>query len=115
MKWHRFGHGQLTMPLFGDNTVHLGSKLLKASTSSGNAATTPLRDTTERPCRRINPEKTEKCVDGAVHVASRVGLRFPWTCVKSVSDMSRRGKETWASWKRMLTHLRPHQTTRHTR
>jgi hypothetical protein len=60
MKWHRFGHGQLTMPLFGDNAVRPDSKWLKASTSSGNAATTPLRDTAERPCRRINTEKNRE-------------------------------------------------------
>jgi hypothetical protein len=91
MKWHRFVHGQLTMPLFGGKAVHPSSEQLKASTSSGITAATPSRDTTEHSCRRINPEKPEKCVDGAVHVASRVGLRFPWMCVKSVSAMSRRG------------------------
>lgn len=85
----------------------------KAAGSRWISGTPPLHKAPGRRGGRITLAKGENAGNGAVHVARRVGRRPPWPCVRSVSAMSRRGKESWGPTGRGADSAAPGLLTKH--
>lgn len=100
------------MPLFGCNGGRPGQRA-ERSDSRWLPDTPPLHQAGGRHGGRISLANGEKAGNGAVRVARRVGHRSPWPCIRSVSAMSRRGKESWGRLVEPLTQHLPRALTKH--